>query len=283
MGKAMDIYNRTKSKPTKSGIHAAKQINHRLIHPIFADKIGKKELKTYQMMNNISTFKPYTTVFEVGGASNPNYNMMQMTRNRFNKQTNKSSTNKKVKTTQKQQKKQNMTTKYRDSEYFIESESKEVANEKFVEDMLMINNNDSDELRQFIMELDDDERQAINTKKKLYRYNANSRKYVTEYMGDRINRFMTEKNESSKNINTSKHEYGKLYKEWTLKSKREIAINGSYEKQDVNTNNNLLMGLRKHRHIKGSNQYYQNQRSHKKIQAMRKEKVLKEKSKKDKI
>merc|ERR1712228_1122806 len=285
--KAMDIYGRTKARPSKSSIYDGKLINHRLIHPMFSNKIGAKELKTYKMLDSISTFKPNTTIFELGGASNPNYKMMQKTRNRFNRNLygmdkqisikKKESTKKNKKHFRKKQK--NEPQRYRNFEYFIETESKQSTNDQFVDDMMMVNKEKGDELRQFIMELDDDERSAINTKKKLYRFNPNSRKYVTEYLGDRINRFMTEKNESSKNVNGTKHEYGKLYKEWTLKSKRQILINGSYD----NKNDVRLMGLRKHRHMKGSDEYYQGLRAQKRINSIRNEGVSRERSKKEKI
>merc|ERR1711920_252560 len=136
------------ARPTKSGIVAGKNINHRLIHPMFSNKIGAKELKTFKMLDDISTFKPNTTIFELGGASNRNYKMMQRTRNRFNSNLHgidkkislkkKEWTLKNSKHAKKKKKKNadNERQKFRDSEYFIESESRQNGDDRFVDDMM---------------------------------------------------------------------------------------------------------------------------------------------------
>ena len=307
--KATDAYNRTKTKPTKSGIHLSKQINRDLIHPLFSKNIGRSQLSQFKMLNEISKFKAPSTVFEMGGAANPNYKMMQKQRNKFDKnmyrfdkkismklkeKTKKNKKQQKQIAKQKELKREERMNKYRDNEFYIETSNDNndnINDSNFVDEMLQINNkNNGNELKQFIMELDEDERSALNTRKKLYRYNPNSGKYVTEFMGDRINRYLKEKNESSRNVNNSTHKYGKLYQEWKLKSKREIAINGSIEKEKIMINNNdsnnkfiKNLGLRQHRHIKGSNEYFQKQRAQKRINAIRSDNLNKEKRKKEKI
>jgi len=301
--KAMDIYNRTKLKPSKHGIRNAKQINCRLIHPLFADEIGKKERQTLKLMENISSFKPKSTVFEMGGSLNPNYEMMQTQRNKLN--TALYAHDKKLSVKLKQSAKQNhreqrerqkqqqqretreeITAKYRDNEFFIETEGEnggaDGMQESFVDDMMQISSNDNDQLKQFIMELDDDERKSINVKKKLYRFNPNTRRYVTEFMGDRMLRYFREKNECNQNINAARHKYGKLYEEWKMKSKREIGVNGSTEKE-LKVEDAKSLGLRKHRHIQGTNAFFDKQRERKKLSAIKMQQMNKEKQQKVRV
>merc|ERR1712039_141028 len=110
-------------------------------------------------------------------------------------------------------------------------------------------------------------------------------KYVTEFMGDRVKRYMQESNESAKQIvNGNKHEFGKLYREWTLKTKREIAVNGSQEVDaKSNANNARSLGLRKFRHMKGSEEHYQSKRAQKRLKSIRQSSAAKVERKKEKV
>jgi len=287
---SMDIYERTKLKPSKHGIRMAKDIDCRVLHPLFADKMGAQQLQTLQMLHNVASFKPHSSVFEIGGAANPGYAMMQNTRSRFD--TNKNDVESKTKTktnqtkmsaSEKRKQAQSVIDRYRDSEYFIDTQSKENGAEGFVDDVLQINSHE-DKLKQFVLELDEDERSTINTKKKLYRYNPNTRKYVTEFMGDRMLRYFKEKNEANKNVNAAQHKYGRLYEEWKLKSKREIAINGSFENyKEIKTDNTFIKNLGLKRRHQQKNEQFEKQRMQKRLHAINEEKQGKETRQKDKM
>eukprot|EP01084_Bolivina_argentea_P040826 75362_1 len=268
--RSMEMYNKTKMKPSKNGIKCSKKMNIKVIHPMVKTQVNKKELAQYKMLDDVSQWKSKTTVFEIGGGANPGYKMMRKRRHKYDddpiqsEKVNYNTGKIKVKKS------------YKSSEYFIDNNKKE--NDLDIEEEC------GDKLKQFIMELDDDEMKIINKKKKLYRYSGSNNKYVTEYFGDRINRFMSEKNESANVINNNRKRYGKLYKEWQLKSKREIGLNGSYERDDVNyENDRKVMGYRKYRYVRGTNEYHDNVRAKKRIVAIRNENNLKDKNRKDKI
>ncbi|ETO28651.1 hypothetical protein RFI_08479 [Reticulomyxa filosa] len=93
---------------------------------------------------------------------------------------------------------------------------------------LRVEPDNKDDLKNLLLELDNEERAAINTKKKLHRYNPNTRKYVTEFMGDRMLRLMQERDESGRMIKNT-HQYGKLYEQWQNESKRKIGVIGEVE------------------------------------------------------
>lgn len=116
----------------------------------------------------------------------------------------------------------------------------------------------------------------------MYRYNKRSGKYVSEYLNDRILRYTQERNESNQLIGKKKnglkkHEFGKLYENWKQETKREIGYIGESESKlagDLfNTNHASLkgLGLRKYRHIKGSEQDHANIRAKRRARALKRD------------
>ena len=155
--------------------------------------------------------------------------------------------------------------KYKDNASFIDSSTKDVENDRFFDDEQSGN---TDKLHKFILELDDDEKMMLNTKKKLFKYNKNTGRYVTEYLGDRLLRYMNEKNESNNNI-ANDHKYGNKYRLWKCQTKKEIQNIGEMEdnrltiniNRDIKDKNNDIsinkhksikeLGLKRFRHAKG--------------------------------
>lgn len=274
--RAMDIYNRTKKKPSQRSMKKSKQerdIYCSIIHPFFKSMINGKQLQTNSYLMKISKFKSNSTVFEIGGASNPNYNMMQNS-----KQNIKKKKKRKLDTNAQQKKSKSVfqsVNKYRDEQYFIsDSKNRQNMNAILNESVNNDNNKSGEYLKRFILDLDADERKTVNTRKKMYKFNERKRKYVTEFLGDRMNRFLREKNEANHFVDGRTYKYGKLYQAWKMKSKREISVIGSREKTESNfvkMQKQRFYGVKRYRHTMGSESHFATLRERKKEKYLKNE------------
>ena len=204
--KAMILYTRTRNKATRYGIQKAKSIDFHAfeIHPIFGIKNNKNsnnnssnsnnsnnEVQVHNMLKNLSKFRPNSTVFEMGGASNPQFSMMQNRRNilsqrvsfqdikmKKEKKENKKSNKKKKKKNKEKNgnSKQNesrhnmdsILSQYRSDDFYLSQNGNSQGNDDNFGDQFLNVNNDmtgnGGDLKKLILELDPQERQAINTK-----------------------------------------------------------------------------------------------------------------------
>jgi len=296
------MYKKCSSSASKVGVRQSRELETDIVHPMFDKVYTEDDRKCDEMIIDMHAFRPAQTIFEFSGKKTDAWKAMQETRRvqEKRKRTNdfvsgyideKTGTQEKKteeegppskkrklddKTLEKMKKKKKS---FRDEKFFVNCEPQE----DFEEEKLSIHGNMNEKLAKLLMTTNDDEMSAMMKKQRTQKWCPKKKKYVTKFLTDEVKNQYSNKNDKGK-ANDMRINKQKNYKMWQKFTKKRLGAAGEDEdSSSAHLGNNhkdlKSLGLKKFKHMKGSNEYEARKRfqsEHNKIEKIRKQRKLKE-------
>lgn len=162
------------------------------------------------------------------------------------------------------------TSTFQDPSFYISTERDPELD--FSESKLMVKDDTRNKLEQLMLDIAPDDRESYNMHKRLHRWDKTKKKYVTEFLGDKLKMPKRKRDSAGRRVDTKKSSH--FYARWMKRSKRSIASVGETEKHSAisglqsHHKDAKSLGIRRFKHTMGTDEY----KSRQDAQSERKEK-----------